>query len=200
MKKILWISLVSLLLLSCSDSRLSKGIIGVWQTSQVVKNENSDHLFLDGFMKFEEPEGGSIAPMAITMIAKQEISGDSIGFTIVMKIEGRGEWKIKDGALSPKINPGTVTASYVKAYSNKVDKATEEKIVNYLNGEGHHLIDETMTELERAFINNFGGFDNSYWPDLKIEGNKMSFRTSDGIETYSRTKDEAITKSIETRQ
>lgn len=202
-KSILLVSLILLFMCSCKDSEIAKNMEGTWKRSSVTSYDDGTKSYVDEQITFTydatatEENDGTFTEIST---GQEEEDEDEINakYRWVSKIEGT--WKIEQGTLYMHYNLSTLEVEIGKDDVNLKIKY-EAWLWNDWAGlltAGQYsqqniykeLKKETYRQLFRSYkSHNDQDYDNLGFSEVKINGNIMSYETSDmGKIKYYRVK------------
>lgn len=183
--------LAALTLASCDDSRLAKEIEGSWKggvTSKDADGTKSDEDIMLSFsyIKSDDKDGGSYTE---ERDGKTIFEDEGQRYTIDYTVKIDGEYEFIAGDLYIKYDLNTLEVNIDKLHIGVTEDASLEERTDVLNSiadgsymEIHSLIKREAKET--LYHDNFVEYqqdneDESGYLDVKVEGNDLSFETSD---------------------
>lgn len=185
------------ILSSCEDAKLAKAVDGKWEANITLKDEygtpyTQRQIYDFKYQESNDKNGGIVTESTITSMT-EEVDDIEVSYTATSTI--KGEWEVIFGDLYFTYNLSTLDVAITNVdyqlsenadFSTKMDYA-EAAIGMALLGQELINKDELTEDIRKNAYQSFyedyessnNEGDGSYYEDLKIGNNVMSFKTSD---------------------
>lgn len=185
------------ILSSCEDAKLAKAVDGKWEANITLKDEygtpyTQRQIYDFKYQESDDKDGGIVTESTITSMT-EEVDDIEVSYTTTSTI--KGEWEVIFGDLYFTYNLSTLDVAITNVdyqlsenadFSTKMDYA-EAAIGMALLGQELINKDELTEDIRKNAYQSFyedyessnNEGDGSYYEDLKIGNNVMSFKTSD---------------------
>lgn len=185
------------ILSSCEDAKLAKAVDGKWEANITLKDEygtpyTQRQIYDFKYQESDDKDGGIVTESTITSMT-EEVDDIEVSYTATSTI--KGEWEVIFGDLYFTYNLSTLDVAITNVdyqlsenadFSTKMDYA-EAAIGMALLGQELINKDELTEDIRKNAYQSFyedyessnNEGDGSYYEDLKIGNNAMSFKTSD---------------------
>ena len=192
-----FILIIGLVLSSCEDAKLAKAVDGKWETNITMKDEYGTPYTQRQIYDFRyedsgDKDGGRVTEHTITSMT-EEVDDTEVSYTATSTI--KGEWEVIFGDLYFTYNLSTLDVAITNVdyqISENADLSTRMDYAEAVIGMallGQELIDkdELAEEIRKNAYQSFyesyeldnNDEEGSYYEDLKVAENTMSFHTAD---------------------
>lgn len=187
-----------LMLPSCNDGKLTKAAEGTWQTTLQYKDEYGNPLEQELVYTFKCGESGDNNHFIeqITQSLEEEADDFIISYTAISTIEG--DWEVLLGDLHTTYDMSTLEVTITDVDYELSDNISYDDALDYFESAlgaamfGQELIDtdELAEEIRKEAYktmytlyenDNANNEEGGCYPELKIEGDIMSFNADEGL-------------------